>query len=307
MAASAVKAFPTEPSAQAGRSRTWVTDVSLVTMALIWGVNYSVVKYGTTQMAPLAYNAVRITLATAALSALAFLRRRDAVSRGDALTLVLLGMLGNGVYQVLFVEGLSRTRAGDAALVVAASPALMALVGRIHGSERVGARGIVGMILSMSGIAWVVFGGAHSTAKSASIGGDLLVLAGALCWAVYTVFLTPFTRRIDGISLSAYTMLGGLCVILVAGFPALTHSDWAAIPPRAWGAIAYSGLGALVVAYLFWYRGVSMIGPTRTAMYSNLQPVFALLVAWAMLSETPTVWQGMGAASIMVGLLLTRT
>jgi drug/metabolite transporter (DMT)-like permease len=69
----------------------------------------------------------------------------------------------------------------------------------------------------------------------------------------------------------------------------------------------FSGLGALVIAYLLWYRGVRLIGPTRTAMYSNLQPIFAVLVAWAVLGELPTVWQGVGAASIMSGLVLARS
>src|SRR6266571_4122393 len=89
------------------------------------------------------------------------------------------------------------TRAGDAAIVMATSPALIAIVGRIHGSERVGARAVAGMLLSMSGIAWVVLGGAHAGAKGASIGGDLLVFAGLFCWAVYAILLTPYTRRVD--------------------------------------------------------------------------------------------------------------
>jgi drug/metabolite transporter (DMT)-like permease len=73
-----------------------------------------------------------------------------------------------------------------------------------------------------------------------------------------------------------------------------------------WGAIVFSGLGALVIAYLCWYRGVRVLGPTRTSMYGNLQPVVALIFAWALLHEVPTLMQGMGAASIITGLLLTR-
>ena len=65
-------------------------------------------------------------------------------------------------------------------------------------------------------------------------------------------------------------------------------------------------LGSLVIAYAFWYRGVRIIGPTRTAMYSNLQPLIAVLVAWAMLGEVPTLLQIAGAVSIMGGLLLSR-
>jgi drug/metabolite transporter (DMT)-like permease len=72
-------------------------------------------------------------------------------------------------------------------------------------------------------------------------------------------------------------------------------------------ALFFSGLGALVLAYLFWYRGVRVLGPTRTAMYSNLQPVIALLIAWPALSEVPTLIQGAGAVTIIAGVILTRT
>ena len=82
---------------------------------------------------------------------------------------------------------------------------------------------------------------------------------------------------------------------------------WSTLPALGWLAILYSGIFALVIAYLFWYRGVRVIGPTRTAMYSNVQPIIAVIFAWAVLKETPTVWQGIGMACIMSGLLLTRT
>ncbi len=75
---------------------------------------------------------------------------------------------------------------------------------------------------------------------------------------------------------------------------------------RAWGAILYSGIGALVIAYIFWFYGVRKLGPTRTALYGNLQPLIALLVAWLTLGEMPTSWQGLGAATIVGGVLLTR-
>jgi drug/metabolite transporter (DMT)-like permease len=78
------------------------------------------------------------------------------------------------------------------------------------------------------------------------------------------------------------------------------------VPAGAWAAILYSGLGALVIAYIFWYYGVRKLGPTRTALYGNLQPLIALLVAWLTLGEVPTSWQAVGAATIVSGVLLTR-
>ena len=124
---------------------------------------------------------------------------------------------------------------------------------------------------------------------------------------MYSVLLKPITHHVDGVQVSALTMLGGAVPLLAVASPAIARTTWTAIPAQAWLAIAYSGIFALVIAYLIWYRGMKLIGPTRTAMYSNLQPIFAVLVAWAVLGEVPTLAQGAGAAAVMAGLLLTRS
>jgi len=293
-------------AADATRPGVWLTDLSLVLMTLIWGVNFSVVKYGTGLIDPLAYNAVRVALAAASLVLVVMLSGGGWPSRRAALKLFALGMLGNGLYQVFFVEGIARTRAGDAALLTAASPGLIALIGWMRGLEQTRARGIVGIGLSMTGIGLVVFGSAHASPEQATLLGDLLILCGSVCWAVYTVLLKPHTHDVGGVQLSALTMLGGMVPLLVIAAPAVARARWSSFPGLGWAAVMYSGLGALVVAYLFWYRGVRVLGPTRTAMYSNLQPALGVFIAWAMLNEAPTVWQVVGVAFVISGLLLTR-
>src|SRR5206468_4334926 len=122
----------------------------LVLMAIIWGVNFSVVKFGTTLVDPLAYNGLRVMLAAVVLLAIISLQRAPFPSRREMLSLAALGVLGNGVYQYFFVEGIARTSASDAALVVAASPAFIAIIGRIRGVERTAARGVAGIVLSIA-------------------------------------------------------------------------------------------------------------------------------------------------------------
>jgi drug/metabolite transporter (DMT)-like permease len=293
--------------AGAVRPRFGPTDLMMLAVACIWGANFTVVKYGTLVLAPLAFNGVRVALAALALTGIALLRRGRWPSSRDLATLLVIGVIGNGLYQVLFVEGIARTRASDAALVISAGPAFIALLGWAAGIERVSRRAWVGIVLSIAGIGLVVFGGSSAAPGQSTLLGNGLVLAGSLCWAIFTVLLKPYTHRVDGMQLSAVTMVGGAIALLIAAAPSVAAADWHAVRPSAWGAIVYSGIAGLVIAYLFWYRGVRVLGPTRTAMYVNLQPVFALFIAWMALGEQPGVPQLVGAAGVMAGLLLARS
>jgi drug/metabolite transporter (DMT)-like permease len=289
------------------RPGVWLTDIALVLMALIWGVNFSIVKFGTTLVDPLAYNGLRVMIAAVVLMTIVLAAKTPLPPRRVIVSLLLLGVLGNGIYQFFFVEGISRTRASDAALVVAASPAFIAIIGRLRGVERASSRRVMGILLSIAGIALVVFATTRGNDGRSSLAGDLLVLAGSLSWATYTVLLKPYTEHVSGIQVSALTMAGGAVPLFLVATPAIVQANWRTVPMLGWAALFYSAIFALVIAYLFWYRGVRVIGPTRTAMYSNVQPIIAVVFAWVVLSETPTIWQGIGMACIMTGLLLTRT
>ena len=274
-------------------------------MATIWGMNFSVVKYATGVLQPLAFNSARVTLAAVALLLVVRAARRPMPAPRVMLRLLALGVLGNGLYQVLFVEGVARTRAGDAALILASSPAFIGVIGHLRGSERMTRRGAMGIALSILGIALVVIGG-RSTAGDATLLGGALVLLAALSWSVYTVLLQPYTASVDALALAALTMVGGVPFLLLASAPAIASTRWGDVTPAAWSAVLYSGLLALVVAYLCWNRGVRTIGPTRTAMFANLQPAIALVVAWATLGERPRLWQLVGAGAIFGGILFSR-
>ncbi|MEP7001681.1 MAG: DMT family transporter [bacterium] len=283
-----------------------VTDFLLLCMALVWGLNFIVVKFATGVFAPLAFNSARILLAVCVLWTIFIVRRQSLPGRREILVMLALGMLGNGLYQILWVEGMARTRASDAALLVAASPAFIEIIGWVRGHERAGLRGMGGIALSLVGIGLVVTGASHGTTGHSTFLGNGLILGSVLCWAFYSVFLKPLTERVDGLTLSAVTMTGGLVPMLIAATPSLLGTQWGAVPRMGWAAVAYSGLMALVVAYLFWYRGVRVLGPTRASMYSNLQPLVAMIAGWALLGETPRAMQVTGALCIIGGLLLTR-
>ncbi|MDP9280290.1 MAG: DMT family transporter [Gemmatimonadota bacterium] len=306
MTDSATHATPTIADSTAHAS-FGVTDVLLFMMAVIWGINFVVVKYATHVFNPVAFTGLRVGTAAVFLLAVAFARGRFTVPRRDVIALLLIGVIGNGLYQLFFVHGVARTRAGNAALIVAAAPAFIALFARVRGLERVRRLTLVGIALSVLGVGLVIAGSARPSNGEVTLLGSTLVFFGVLCWSVYTIMLQPYTKRIDVIRLSAITMVGGAVPLLIASTPALIATDWSIVGRGGWLALFYSSIISMGVAYFFWYRGLRVLGPTRTAVYSNLQPIIALAVAWAFLGEIPTIFQGVGAATIVAGVFLTRT
>ena len=216
---------PGPAAASDQRPGVWLTNVLLLVMALIWGVNFSVLKIGTRYFDPLAFNGLRMLLAGLVLGAIAWGRRALAPTRADAVRLAVLGVLGHGFYQVCFIEGIARTTASTAALVMAAGPAFIGVVGRLLGVERPSRAAWAGIGLQLLGMAGVVFGSATQApvpGQESGIAGPAFILVAALAWACYAVLLKPFTARVDPMHLSAWTLLGGVATLVPLAAPGAT-------------------------------------------------------------------------------------
>lgn len=282
------------------------TDLLLALMALIWGVNIIVVKAALSSFLPLAFNAVRFPLASLVLLLIARLMGIPVPERRYWKPLALYGILGNTLYQFGFIKGLALTRAGNAALIMAANPVLTALISHWAGQEQFRFRHWAGIFLSALGVGLVVVGSGETVGFGSTVLGDLLVLGAVLCWALYAVGSRPLVHTLGPTSMTAWTTFFGTVPIVLVGLPALLSQSWSDVTPAAWGAVGYASLGAIVTGYLLWARGIRVLGSTRVALYSNFTPVFAFVAAWPLLGEIPTAWQVGGGALIFWGLYLTR-
>lgn len=288
-----------------GRALT-ATDAWMLFVVLVWGANFSVVKVALAEFTPLAFTALRFAAASLLLAAVVYAREGSlAPPPGTLLRLVGLGLVGNFVYQLLFIVGLSRTTAANSALLVATTPVLVALLGGLLGVERVTRHVAGGVGLAFAGIVLVL--AARGLALSlGTLGGDLMVLGASACWAVYTLGVRSLAERLSPLRLTALTMIAGTPGLVAVGLPELLGGGWPRPSAAAWGGFAYATLFALVAAYLIWNASVRAVGGSRTAVYSTLIPLVAVLVAWPLLGERPAPLQAVGAALIVAGLLLTR-
>jgi drug/metabolite transporter (DMT)-like permease len=283
-------------------------DLGLLGIPIVWGVNYAVIKAALREFQPMAFNGLRFALATATIALL--LRHRGTslrMPREGLWRLVLLGVLGNAIYQLLFIEGIARTTAANASLIMASSPMLVALLATALGRERLQVRGWFGVVLAVAGLTLVLAAQNRVGFTRVSLAGDLLILAGAAAWALYTVLATGVMARTPSLSATLVTFLSGTPVLLLMAVPSFVSQDWRRIGAMGWLGVAFSGIVAIGLAYLAWNTGLGTVGSTRTVVYSNLTPVVAAALAWGTLGERWSVPQVCGAAAVLTGIVLTRT
>jgi drug/metabolite transporter (DMT)-like permease len=297
-------------------------DALLLLMAIIWGTNYVIIKHAFRELDPQAFNAIRMVVASVVfLIVLAATRnlppaRHPAgsfasifytpspISGRDWLGLAGLGIVGQGCYQYLFVGGLAGTSVSNAALILAATPVLIALFGAVAGEERVTGVHWLGALLSVVGIYLVV--GRGVTATGSTLRGDLTMFAAVCCWAIYTMGSRPLMIRHSPVAVSGLSMAIGTALYVPAVTSHIRAVTWTEVSAGTWVAAVYSALFALCFSYTIWYAAVREIGSARTSAYSNIVPIVAMLTAVIFLGEPLGVRKIAGAAAVLIGVALTR-
>jgi drug/metabolite transporter (DMT)-like permease len=275
-------------------------------------------------MHPQAFNALRMLIASAVFLMTILLVRRmrpsspglrrtslsdifvtpDPITRRDWLGIIALGIVGHFFYQYFFIGGLARTTVANSSLMLAATPVVIALLSAAMGQERISKLHWLGAGLSIAGI-YVVIGGGPSLGGS-TLTGDLMMLAGVICWAIYTLGARQLMVRHSPVGITGFSMAIGTLLYVPVMSRNLADTDWSRISAGTWIALMYSALFALCVAYTIWYMAVKAIGSARTSVYSNLVPIVAMLTAVVFIGERLTAAKMIGAAAVLVGVALTR-
>jgi len=278
----------------------------MLLVVLIWGVNFTVTKGAFARFPPLAFTGVRFALASLLLVPLVRrLEGQEPLPRPVLTRLVLLGVVGNTLYQLGFISGLDRTTASNSALILAAMPSIVALLAVALGFEPLRPKVLGGVLVATVGVVLVV------AARGAGFGGttmagDLLTLGAVICWAGYTLGLRVLPPEVSPLRVTMVTTVAGTPGLVLAGLPEMLGMDWSAVGWQGWAALGYATFLSLLVAYVIWNRSVQVVGPSRTVIYMCLTPLVAVVTAAVFLGERPMPLQAVGAALIIGGVLVTR-
>ena len=277
----------------------------------IWGGSFASTKYALAQAEPMVILWLRLIIGMPVLFVgLLWERSLRLPSRNEAVALFLMGFQGIFFHQAIQSYAMKTAGAANANWMMIATPALVAILGRIFLKETISGRGICGMILAAAGVTLVIGRGTVVTANSGGFGsiGDLIMLLSVLNWAVFLIV----SRRVLTKDLSpAFVIFWEMLFALIAATPfaILTGSDFSVIPSftmGTWTALIFLGAFSSALAYIFWFKALSIFTVAKVAVFQFLQPIAGVVISYFLVGERFTPWLFVGGTMILFGVWLVN-
>lgn len=297
------------PAASVAVPEFGIADMAMILVATGWGLNFLVNKLALLELPPLAFTSLRhVGASILLLGVFAVRRRRLKLTRREWLWIVGLGFVGIVLHQPLAMYGSANTTAGNAGLLLSATPVFVALISHFIRWEQLERRARFGVAISFLGMAGVIGGdGSGFTLSSATLVGDLLCIAGSVMWALYSVLAQPLLKRHDVADLSALILVAGTIPLVAISIPQFLMVDWAHVSQGTWIGVGYSFLIGITLGSLIWNWGIQKLGAARASLYNNLSPAIALAAGALVLGDQLTPLRVGGAAIVIIGIYLARS
>jgi drug/metabolite transporter (DMT)-like permease len=259
------------------------------------------------EVPPFALSFWRWAIASAILFPLAAAQlREDApLIRRNLPVLAAFGAIGAGGFTLLGYWGVSYTTAVNATLLNSSLPLFVVPLSWLVLGLTVSGRQLVGLVLSLAGVAAIVSGGSLQTfARLALNPGDFLILGGAFVWAIYTVML-KWRPPLRALSFLFTTVVTAATVSLPFYAWEMWTGTMVTLTPRAVAVIGYLAIFPSIVAYVCWNQAVATVGPNVAGFFNPVIPVFGVLFAVIFLGEPLRAYHLAGFALVLSGVVLT--
>ncbi len=300
----------------------WYTDPILFGVFTTWALAFVLIKASLSPeggFSPFAFCWLRMLLSAVVLFALLPLLGEPFREPWSKIKkTIIIGVVGIGLYHLLFTFALSLTTPVDTALIIGTGPVMTAIWMPAFGMERTGRRGWFGIAICFGSVAAIALYGATPGAGTSATGGwdlkrllgDAIMLVASNCWALNGIFCRRALPFLPPVTITAWAMVWATLALLPFCAYSMFAQDWSAISlVKGWGGFAWAVLPASTLSIVFYYFGVKSVGPLHTIIYQNISPAITALLVFAIMPahECPSVVQILGVFTIFFGVWLTRT
>jgi drug/metabolite transporter (DMT)-like permease len=220
-----------------------------------------------------------------------------------------LAFLGNFMFSICMLFGVSLTSAVSAGVIMASIPAMVALLSWVFLRERITARIAMAIACAAAGIGLLALTPAHSAAPDAPKVampwlGNLLVFCAVLCESAYAVIGKSLTGRLGPKRISSLINLWGFVLSTPFGIWFALRFDFGAVHAGTWLLLVAYAVAASIWTVWLWMTGLRHVPAAQAGVFTVMLPVSAALVGVLVLGETLSLMQALAFAAALLGVVL---
>jgi drug/metabolite transporter (DMT)-like permease len=233
-----------------------------------------------------------------------FSKNKIQLNRKDIGRLILCGLLGVAINQMLFIKGLTMTTAIHASLLMLCSPILITLLALWILKERITIVKIAGLLLGIVGSVLLIAGKQNATQPKDYLTGDIFVVLNGISYAFYFVLVKPLMERYTPLQVVRWVFTFGFIMMLPVGWLQFGEIQWQQFNLTNTAVLLFIVLAGTFLAYVFNAYGIRVLGPGITSAYIYIQLVFAVAIAVLFFDEQLTLSKVLAGLMILGGVFL---
>lgn len=279
--------------------------VALVTVQALFGSLPVIAKLVLVFLPAVSLVGFRVGITATALYAVQRYRGRILLKeRSDYLKLAILSLFGVVFNQLLFVGGLSLTKAANTSLLAVTIPIFTLIVGAIAGTEKLRPAKLAGIALAAAGVVLLIDPRAASFSSQTTL-GDLMIIANSLSYGIYVATSKDVITRNGAFRSMMWVFVFASVVCVPLGLISLSSVGAGTIPTTTWLLVLYIAIGATASPYLLNAWALARVSPTTVAVFVYLQPLIGFALAVIFLGEAIDFRFIIAAALVFAGVFLT--
>ena len=255
--------------------------LALLTVALIYGANYSIAKVVLNggYIGPLGFIILRVVGASLLFLMVYRIYIWEAIQPRDYFRLLLCSFFGVVLNQTFFFSGLKLTTPINASLIMTTTPILVLLLSVLIIKERLTFQKLLGVALGATGAVLLISYGQEIQFGKEQRLGNIMILVNALSYGAYLVLIKKLMDRYHPITIVTWIFILGIIGVVPLGYRELLQVDWSSFGPIIWAAVAYVIICTTFLAYLLNASALQQVNPSVVSIYIYLQPVIAALIS----------------------------
>lgn len=283
--------------------------LALLGANLFYGAGFTVAKHIMPRLIqPLGFIFIRVSVVMVLfwLSFTLGKKYRAKIEKKDWPILVLGGLFGVALNQMLFFLGLNLTFPIHASLIMMSTPLLITIISMFVLRERIKTEKAFGLLLGISGAFLLMSAGKEITMTGNSAMGDLFVFLNAASYAIYLVMIKPLMLRYRPIIVIRWVFFFGFLFVLPFGWPQFNAIDWSLFSTADYLSVAFIVICVTFFTYLWNIYALRFLPPSTAGAYIYLQPMFAAIISVLVTGEQLTWIKLLATVLIFSGVYLVN-